>query len=110
MSEYYVCANISLQNLQIPTWIPLSALLPPTHIHSSASKDILAVTSYLTPLGKSEIKTLGQLLGLRSVTVTDKEDSSKSVYLDSVITAWLNKQDDVISEGRVLYIHDSATC
>ena len=60
------------------------------------------MTSYLTPLGKPEIKTLGQLLGLRHVTVTEKDSSPKSVYLDSVIIAWLHKQDDVISEGRVL--------
>ena len=59
------------------------------------------MTGYRTPLSKSEIKTLGQVLGLRNTTVTNKEDSPKSDYLDSVITAWLHKQDDVISEGRV---------
>ena len=68
--------------------------------HSSATRDILAVTSYLIALDKPETMTLGQLLGLRRYTVTNTyEGSTKSMYLDSVITAWLNKQDDVIREG-----------
>ena len=51
-------------------------------------------------LSKLEIKTLGLLLGLRDVTVNNTyEGTTQKGYLDSIISAWLRKQDDVVGKG-----------
>lgn len=67
--------------------------------------DLLDVTGHLMSLSKDDIKTLGQLLGLRYVTVSNTyQGTSQSGYLDSIITAWLNKRDDVLNKGMVCHI------
>ena len=46
------------------------------------------------------MKVLGRLLGLRDNTVTNLFDgTAKGTYLDSILTAWLNQQDDVQDKG-----------
>ena len=70
---------------------------------TAIEKDKVEVTSYLSPLPKHEIKTLGMLLGLSETTVkNDYEDSSVNKYLDSVLSAWFKKQDKVIEKGQIL--------
>ena len=67
---------------------------------STAAADMIEVTSYLSPLSKHEIKTLGRLLGLSHTTVkNDYEDSSFNKYLDSILSAWFKKQDKVMEKG-----------
>ena len=67
---------------------------------TAATADMIEVTSYLSPLSKHEIKTLGMLLGLSHTTVTnDYEDSSVNKYLDSILSAWFKKQDKVMENS-----------
>ena len=65
----------------------------------TASDDMIEVSTYLSPLSKEEIKTLGRLLGLREATITDQYDGPKCKYLDSILTAWFKKQDKVMEKG-----------
>ena len=57
------------------------------------------MSRYLTCLNKEELKILGQLLGLSHTTVTNHFDSSLTVYLSSIVEAWLLKQDKVAEKG-----------
>ena len=66
---------------------------------------MIEVASYLLPLSKEEIKTLGMLLGLSHTTVKNNyEDSSINKYLDSILSAWFKKQDRVMEEGQILIV------
>ena len=66
---------------------------------------MIEVASYLLPLSKEEIKTLGMLLGLSYTTVKNNyEDSSINKYLDSILSAWFKKQDRVMEEGQILIV------
>lgn len=60
---------------------------------------MIDVSTYLSPLSKEEVKTLGRLLGLGQATITDQYDGPKSKYLDSILTAWFKKQDKVAEKG-----------
>ena len=67
------------------------------------------MSGYLYNLGKSDVKTLGLLLGLNLITVSNTfEGSSQKIYLDSILEAWFRKQDDVLQKGcpswRVLVV------
>ena len=70
------------------------------------NQDLLTISGYLTPLDKENIKLLGRLLGLHDTRVTNLFDgSTRSAYLDSILTAWLNQQDDVQKKGWYIMTH-----
>ena len=51
--------------------------------------------TYFLQLNKQDIKNLGEFLGLSQKRLNDHYDSSKSIYLDSVVDAWFGKVDNV---------------
>ena len=66
----------------------------------AAIEDIVPVATYLSPLMKEEVKTLGMLLGLSHSTIMNGyKCSSRIKYLDSIISAWFKKEDRVIQNG-----------
>ena len=62
--------------------------------------DLLAVSGYLLDLDKEQMKTLGLILGLSHLTVSNSyEGSTKTSYLNDILHAWLLQQDDVEENG-----------
>jgi len=64
----------------------------------SGDEDFLEITEYLTNLEKTDIYNLGLVLGLSQHKVKAKKNSD--TFLDDVITAWLRKEDRVITRGE----------
>ena len=62
------------------------------------SEDSFEITEYLIDLEKNDIYNLGLALGLSQHKVKAKKDSD--TFLDDVITAWLQKEDQVIRMGE----------
>ena len=60
---------------------------------------MILVKHYLSKLEKSDVKTLGQLLGLSHETVSNFYDRSLREYLESILKAWFQKKDDVMTNG-----------
>ena len=73
----------------------------PTHLFPlyTESKDMVTVRGYLIDLDKEQVRTLGLILGLHHITLSNKYEGSRVNYLDDVLTAWLSKQDDVEEKG-----------
>ena len=69
------------------------ALSPP-----SVEKDLLEITNYLQNMEKTHIYHLGLVLGLRHNKVKAMMDSA--IFLNDVIAAWLQKEDQVIEKGE----------
>ena len=66
----------------------------------TATDDMIQVATYLSPLSKEDIKTLGRLLGLSDMRVRNNYDgTSASTYLYSILTAWFGKMDEVAQKG-----------
>lgn len=66
----------------------------------TAVEDIVPVATYLSPLMKEEVKTLGMLLGLSHSTIMNGYKCSTSIkYLDSIISAWFKREDRVSENG-----------
>ena len=59
--------------------------------------DLLSITDYLLNMEKSHIYNLGVVLGLKQTKVKTLKDSD--TFLDDVITAWLQKVDQVAEKG-----------
>ena len=57
------------------------------------------MSGYLCDLDKQQLKTLGLLLGLSSRTVNNMCDSPQTAYQESIVTAWLRRQDSVSEKG-----------
>ena len=57
------------------------------------------MSGYLCDLDKQQLKSLGLLLGLSSRTVNNMYDCSATTYRDSIVTAWLRRQDNVLEKG-----------
>ena len=58
----------------------------------------MEITEYLMNLEKTDIYNLGLVLGLSQHKVKAKKNSD--TFLDDVITAWLRKEDKVITRGE----------
>ena len=73
----------------------------PTHLFPlyTELKDMVTVRGYLINLDKEQVRTLGLILGLHHITLSNKYEGSSVSYLDDVLTAWLRKQDDVEEKG-----------
>ena len=70
-----------------------------------AMNDLLDVSGYLLDLGKEQMKTLGQILGLSHRTVSNSyESSTNTAYLNDILTAWLLQQDEVGENGLPSWI------
>ena len=62
--------------------------------------DLFAVSGYLLDLDKEQMKTLGVVLGLSHLTVSNSyEGSTKISYLNDILRAWLLQQDEVGENG-----------
>ena len=71
---------------------------PPLLPVSSGDEDFLEITEYLMQMEKTNIYNLGLVLGLSQHKVKAKKDTD--TFLDDVITAWLQKEDQVIKRGE----------
>jgi len=60
--------------------------------------DFLEITEYLIDLQKTDVYNLGLVLGLSHHKVAAKMNSK--TFLDDIITAWLQKEDQVIKRGE----------
>ena len=60
---------------------------------SSGDDDFLEITEYLIDLEKTDVYNLGLVLGLSRRKVVAKMESK--TFLDDIITAWLQKEDQV---------------
>lgn len=70
-----------------------------------AMDDLLAVSGYLLDLNKEQMMTLGLILGLSHRTVCNSyENSTKTVYLNDILHAWLLQQDEVGENGSPSWI------
>ena len=63
---------------------------------SSGDDDFLEITEYLIDLEKTDVYNLGLVLGLSRRKVVAKMESK--TFLDDIITAWLQKEDQVKGE------------
>jgi len=63
---------------------------------SSGDDDFLEITEYLIDLEKTDVYNLGLVLGLSRRKVVAKMESK--TFLDDIITAWLQKEDQVKEE------------
>ena len=61
--------------------------------------DDLEVSEYLFDLNGGQLETLGRVLGLSHATVTNCREHDVATYRKSLVTAWLNKQDNVMEKG-----------
>ena len=59
----------------------------------------LEVSEYLLDLNGGQLETLGRVLGLSHSTVTNCREHDVATYRKSLVTAWLNKQDNVMEKG-----------
>ena len=57
--------------------------------------DLLNVCGYLLNLTAHQIETLGRILGLHDATVTNSQGASVAERRNSIVRAWLLKQDNV---------------
>ena len=62
----------------------------------SGDDDFLEITEYLIDLEKTDVYNLGLVLGLSRRKVVAKMESK--TFLDDIITAWLQKEDQVKGE------------
>ena len=60
---------------------------------SSGDDDFMEITEYLIDLEKTDVYNLGLVLGLSWRKVVAKMESK--TFLDDIITAWLQKEDQV---------------
>ena len=63
----------------------------------AAIDDHYEVTSYLLDIGQADIYNLGLALGLNQPRVKKMKDSE--TFMDDVIAAWLQKEDQVTRRG-----------
>ena len=68
-------------------------------VTTDIDEDLTNISSYLINLNGEQLKTLGQLLGLSYATITNCQDTSVAKYRESILSAWLLKQDKVTEKG-----------
>ena len=66
-------------------------------VPSIGEYDLLDITDYLMELNKTDIYNLGLVLGLNKHRI--EEIMNSKAFLDDVITAWLQKVDQVKKRG-----------
>ena len=59
--------------------------------------DQIDITTYLTPLDRTTVYILGQVLGLTQWKAKNMRESD--IFLDEVIAAWLRREDHVEKKG-----------
>lgn len=76
----------------------LLLFLPP--YPPSDEGDLVDIADYLSPLNNLELYNLGVLLGLSQARVQKmKEDLDMVTFCDTLITAWLSREDYVLRRG-----------
>lgn len=60
--------------------------------------DLSEVRQYLHHLDRDQLRTLGLVLGIHPMTLSEHDQATKATYLYQLLAAWLLQQDNVMQK------------